>query len=195
MATDVEAVRDLAKAAADEAKVAVKNLVKSAEKRLSESAHKGSGSRILLLHGPNLNLLGTREPEKYGSTTLAQLEASLTARAAKAGFQLDCLQSNHEGVLVDRIHATRGVGPQGGDGTVACIINAGALTHTSVALRDAFAGASLSFLEVHITNVHAREEFRHHSYLSAIARGIIVGFGVRGYDLALDFLTNEYSPK
>ena len=145
--------------------------------------------RILLLHGPNLNLLGTREPEKYGSTTLEQLESHLTQRAAKAGFQLDCLQSNHEGVLVDRIHATRT------DGTVACIINAGALTHTSVALRDAFAGASLAFLEVHITNVHAREEFRHHSYLSAIARGIIVGFGVRGYDLALDFLADEYSPK
>ena len=139
--------------------------------------------RILLLHGPNLNLLGTREPEKYGSTTLAQLESHLTERAAKAGFQLDCLQSNHEGVLVDRIHATRT------DGTLSCIINAGALTHTSIALRDAFVGASLSFLEVHITNVHAREDFRHHSYLSAIARGIIVGFGVRGYDLALDFLT------
>ena len=145
--------------------------------------------RILLLHGPNLNLLGTREPEKYGSTTLAQLESHLTERAAKAGFQLDCLQSNHEGVLVDRIHTTRT------DGTVACIINAGALTHTSVSLRDAFAGASLSFLEVHITNVHAREEFRHHSYLSAIARGIIVGFGVRGYDLALDFITSEHAAK
>ena len=145
--------------------------------------------RILLLHGPNLNLLGTREPEKYGSTTLAQLESHLTERAAKAGFQLDCLQSNHEGVLVDRIHTTRT------DGTVACIINAGALTHTSVALRDAFAGASLSFLEVHITNVHAREEFRHHSYLSAIARGIIVGFGVRGYDFALDFITSEHAAK
>ena len=145
--------------------------------------------RILLLHGPNLNLLGTREPEKYGSTTLAQLESHLTERAAKAGFQLDCLQSNHEGVLVDRIHTTRT------DGTVACIINAGAFTHTSVALRDAFAGASLPFLEVHITNVHAREEFRHHSYLSAIARGIIVGFGVRGYDLALDFITSEHAAK
>ncbi len=145
--------------------------------------------RFLLLHGPNLNLLGTREPEKYGLTTLAQLEAQLTERAAKAGVRLDCLQSNHEGVLVDRIHATRT------DGTVACIINAGALTHTSIALRDAFAGASLSFLEVHITNVHAREEFRHRSYLSAIARGIIVGFGVRGYDLALDFLLNEHAAR
>ncbi len=150
---------------------------------------KTAAPHILLLHGPNLNLLGTREPEKYGSTTLAQLESHLTKRANQAGFQLDCLQSNHEGVLVDRIHATRT------DGTVACIINAGALTHTSVALRDAFAGASLKFLEVHITNVHAREEFRHHSYLSAIARGIIVGFGVRGYDLALDFLTDEHTAR
>jgi 3-dehydroquinate dehydratase-2 len=143
--------------------------------------------RILLLHGPNLNLLGTREPEKYGYTTLAELEAALTQRAVDAGFALDCLQSNHEGVLVDRIHATRT------DGTVACIINAGALTHTSVALRDAFTGVKLPFMEVHISNVHAREEFRHHSFLSAIARGIIVGIGVRGYDLALDFLTTEYA--
>ena len=164
--------------------------------------------RLLLLHGPNLNLLGTREPEKYGHTTLAELEASLTARAAQAGFILDCLQSNHEGVLVDRIHAARGAGPQAArgegphaargtgpqsaHGTVACIINAGALTHTSIALRDAFVGASLPFVEVHITNVHAREEFRHHSYLSAVARGTIVGFGVRGYELALDFLLAEY---
>ena len=153
------------------------------------SAKSGSKPRLLLLHGPNLNLLGTREPEKYGSTTLAQLEAHLTKRAAAGGFALDCLQSNHEGVLLDRIHASRT------DGTLACIINAGAFTHTSVALRDAFAGASLPFLEVHITNVHAREEFRHHSYLSAIARGVIVGLGVRGYDLALDFLTTEYSAK
>ena len=182
MTIDVEIGEIKAKAEA-EAKVAREHLEKIAAKV------KVTIPRILLLHGPNLNLLGTREPEKYGSTTLDQLEASLTARAAIAGFHLDCLQSNHEGVLVDRIHAART------DGTVACIINAGALTHTSVALRDAFAGASLAFLEVHITNVHAREEFRHHSYLSAVARGIIVGFGVRGYDLALDFLTTEYSPK
>ena len=182
MTIDVEIGEIKARAEA-EAKVAREHLEKIAAKV------KVTIPRILLLHGPNLNLLGTREPEKYGSTTLDQLEANLTARAAIAGFHLDCLQSNHEGVLVDRIHATRT------DGTVACIINAGALTHTSVALRDAFAGASLAFLEVHITNVHAREEFRHHSYLSAIARGIIVGFGVRGYDLALDFLADEYSPK
>ena len=154
-----------------------------------KAAKQSTQPRILLLHGPNLNLLGTREPEKYGSTTLAQLEARLVKRAATAGFALDCLQSNHEGVLVDRIHAART------DGTVACIINAGALTHTSVALPDAFAGVKLPFMEVHISNVHAREEFRHHSFLSATARGIIVGLGVRGYDLALDFLTTEYAAK
>ncbi len=159
---------------------------KKSDKKVAKQV---SSPRILLLHGPNLNLLGTREPEKYGSTTLAQLESALTKRAVAAGFAMDCLQSNHEGVLVDRIHSSRT------DGTVACIINAGAFTHTSVALRDAFAGASLPFVEVHITNVHAREEFRHHSYLSAIARGIIVGFGVRGYDLALDFLTTEGAAK
>ncbi len=187
MATNVESVSGAAKTTAND-------LVERAHEEMGETIRKASDletgmPRILLLHGPNLNLLGTREPEKYGSTTLGQLEDHLSARAALAGFHLDCLQSNHEGVLVDRIHASRT------DGTVACIINAGAFTHTSVALRDAFAGASLTFVEVHITNVHAREEFRHHSYLSAIARGIIVGFGVRGYDLALDFLTTEYSSK
>ena len=187
MATSVEAV-------IGQGKTTATNQVERAHEEMGETIRKASDTevalpRILLLHGPNLNLLGAREPEKYGVTTLEQLETQLTKRAAKAGFQLDCLQSNHEGVLVDRIHASRN------DGTVACIINAGALTHTSVALRDAFAGTSLTFLEVHITNVHAREDFRHHSYLSAIARGTIVGFGVRGYDLALDFLTSEYSPK
>jgi len=164
-------------------------MAKIAKSPVSSGAKAATKPKLLLLHGPNLNLLGTREPEKYGSTTLAQLEAHLTKRAAAVGFTLDCLQSNHEGVLLDRIHASRT------DGTLACIINAGAFTHTSVALRDAFAGASLPFLEVHITNVHAREEFRHHSYLSAIARGVIVGLGVKGYDLALDFLTAEYSAK
>ena len=187
MATNVEAL-------SGESQTTTNERVELAYEEMGETIRKASDvdnamPRILLLHGPNLNLLGTREPEKYGSTTLELLEAHLVARAAKVGFHLDCLQSNHEGVLVDRIHATRT------DGTLACVINAGALTHTSVALRDAFAGASLTFLEVHITNVHAREKFRHHSYLSAIARGIIVGFGMRGYDLALDFLTTEYSPK
>ena len=134
---------------------------------------------ILVLHGPNLNLLGTREPHLYGSDTLPQIDAELAKIASDAGTKLQCLQSNHEGVLVDRIHAARN------DGTQYIIVNPAGLTHTSVALRDALAGVALPFIEVHISNVHAREEFRHHSYLSAIASGVIVGLGVNGYRLAL----------
>ena len=134
---------------------------------------------ILLLNGPNLNLLGTREPQIYGADTLPQIEAELTQMAADAGTKLQTLQSNHEGVLIDRIHAART------DGTRFIIINPGGLTHTSVALRDALAGVALPFIEVHISNVHRREAFRHHSYLSEIAVGVIVGLGVNGYRLAL----------
>ena len=134
---------------------------------------------ILLLNGPNLNLLGTREPHIYGAETLAQIEAELTQMAANAGAQLQTLQSNHEGVLIDRIHAARI------DGTRFIIVNPGGLTHTSVALRDALAGVALPFIEVHVSNVHKREAFRHHSYLSEIAAGVIVGLGVNGYRLAL----------
>ena len=134
---------------------------------------------ILLLNGPNLNLLGTREPQIYGADTLAQIEAELTQIAANAGVKLQALQSNHEGVLIDRIHVART------DGTRFIIINPGGLTHTSVALRDALAGVALPFIEVHISNVHKREAFRHHSYLSEIATGVIVGLGVNGYRLAL----------
>lgn len=136
---------------------------------------------ILVLNGPNLNLLGTREPEVYGSTTLEEINADLIALAAKAGAKLDCIQSNHEGVLIDRIHAARS------DGTEFVIINPGAFTHTSVAIRDAFSGVALPFVEVHLSNVHKREPFRHHSYLSDIAVGVICGLGVQGYRLALDF--------
>ncbi len=136
---------------------------------------------ILVLNGPNLNLLGTREPEVYGSTTLEEINADLIALAAKAGAKLDCIQSNHEGVLIDRIHAARN------DGTEFVIINPGAFTHTSVAIRDAFSGVALPFVEVHLSNVHKREPFRHHSYLSDIAVGVICGLGVQGYRLALDF--------
>ena len=125
--------------------------------------------RILLLNGPNLNLLGTREPSKYGTTTLAEVEAMCTAEAERLGAQLSAFQSNHEGALVDRIHAARG------EGVDYFIINPGALTHTSVALRDAFSGVAIPFIEVHISNVHAREPFRHHSFLSEVAAGIIVG--------------------
>lgn len=134
---------------------------------------------ILVLNGPNLNLLGTREPQIYGSDTLPQIMAELAQIAANAGAKLESLQSNHEGVLIDRIHAART------DGTHFIIINPGGLTHTSVALRDALAGVALPFLEVHISNVHKREAFRHHSFLSEIAAGVLVGLGVNGYRLAL----------
>lgn len=134
---------------------------------------------ILVLHGPNLNLLGTREPQIYGHDTLPQIDAELAKIAADAGVKLHSEQSNHEGALIDRIHAART------DGTRFIIINAGGLTHTSVALRDALAGVALPFIEVHISNVHRREAFRHQSYLSEIALGVIVGLGVNGYRLAL----------
>ncbi len=142
---------------------------------------------ILVLNGPNLNLLGMREPDVYGSTTLEEINAELVALAAKAGAKLDCFQSNHEGGLIDRIHAART------DGTAFVIINPGAFTHTSVAIRDAFAGVSLPFIEVHLSNVHKREAFRHHSYLSDIAVGVICGLGVHGYRLALDFALSRRS--
>ena len=135
--------------------------------------------KILVLNGPNLNLLGTREPQTYGATTLAEIEAGLLADAAAAGADLQCFQSNHEGALIDRIHAARGEGVQ------AIIINPGGLTHTSIALRDALAGVAIPFIELHISNVHKREEFRHHSYLSGIAAGVVVGFGPAGYRMAL----------
>jgi 3-dehydroquinate dehydratase II len=136
---------------------------------------------ILVLHGPNLNLLGTREPAIYGSTTLDEINANLVALAAKAGAKLDSFQSNHEGQLIDRLHAARH------DGTEFVIINPGAFTHTSVALRDAFGAVSLPFIEVHLSNIYRREPFRHHSYFSDIAVGVICGLGTEGYRLALDY--------
>jgi 3-dehydroquinate dehydratase-2 len=135
--------------------------------------------KILLLNGPNLNLLGTREPAIYGATTLADVEASCRAEAASLGHELVAFQSNHEGALVDRIHAARS------EGVAFVVINPGAFTHTSVALRDALAGVAIPFIEVHISNVHKREPFRQHSYLSDIAEGVIVGLGTQGYALAL----------
>jgi 3-dehydroquinate dehydratase-2 len=137
--------------------------------------------KLLLVNGPNLNLLGTREPEVYGSTTLADVEQAAAAQAAAAGAVLTCFQSNHEGELIDRIHAARSEGVDG------IIINPGGLTHTSVSLRDALAGVAIPFIEVHISNIHKREEFRHHSYLSAVAIGVICGLGVDGYRAAIDF--------
>ncbi len=135
--------------------------------------------KILVLHGPNLNLLGTREPEVYGSTTLAQIDAELAKIAADAGSTLESFQSNHEGALIDRVQAARL------DGTDFIVINPGAYTHTSVALRDALAGVAIPFIEVHLSNVHRREPFRHHSYFSDLAEGVIVGLGADGYRLAL----------
>ncbi len=136
---------------------------------------------LLIINGPNLNLLGTREPGIYGSATLSDVEGLTTAAAKAAGFSVSCLQSNHEGVLIDAIHAARGT-------AVGIIINAGAYTHTSVALRDAIAAVELPAVEVHISNVHQREEFRHHSYLSAVCSVVIVGAGVHGYELAVSAL-------
>ena len=136
--------------------------------------------QVLVLHGPNLNLLGTREPEVYGRTTLAEIDRDLETIAANAGSSTSSLQSNYEGALIDRIHQART------DGTGFIIINPGGLTHTSVALRDALAGVAIPFIEVHLTNIHRREAFRHHSYLSGIAVGVICGLGPRGYRLALE---------
>jgi 3-dehydroquinate dehydratase-2 len=136
---------------------------------------------VLVLHGPNLNLLGTREPAVYGSVTLPDIDRELTQIAKEAGATVQSLQSNHEGVLIDRVHAART------DGTDFIVINPGAFTHTSVALRDAIAGVAIPFVEVHLSNVHRREPFRHHSYFSDLAEGVIVGLGAQGYYLALRF--------
>jgi 3-dehydroquinate dehydratase-2 len=136
---------------------------------------------LLLLNGPNLNLLGVREPDVYGSTTLSDIEAAANAQAASAQAVLNSFQSNHEGTLIDRIHAARV------DKVDAIIINPGGLTHTSVALRDALAGVAIPFIEVHISNIHRREPFRHHSFLSDIAVGVICGLGTEGYGAAIDF--------
>lgn len=134
--------------------------------------------RIEVLHGPNLNLLGTREPAVYGRTTLAEVDASLGALAAELGVELATYQSNHEGALVDRVQDVAGRA----DGLV---VNAGGYTHTSVALRDALAGVALPFVEVHVSNVHAREPFRRESLLAPVALGTVTGFGAQGYLLAV----------
>ncbi len=136
-------------------------------------------AKLLLINGPNLNLLGSREPEIYGADTLADIENRLADQARQAGHEIDTFQSNAEHDLVDRTHLAIKQAVE------FIIINAGAFTHTSVALRDALAGCQIPFIEIHISNIHAREKFRHHSHLSAIASGIIVGLGTYGYDLAL----------
>lgn len=136
---------------------------------------------ILLLNGPNLNLLGTREPDIYGRTTLDDIVSDMHALVEAAGGKLSSFQSNHEGALIDRIHQAQR------DHVDAIIINPGGLTHTSVSLRDALAGVNIPFFEVHISNIHQREPFRHHSYLSDIAKGVICGFGTDGYRMAVEF--------
>ncbi|MDT3737645.1 MAG: type II 3-dehydroquinate dehydratase [Denitratisoma sp.] len=141
--------------------------------------------RILVLHGPNLNLLGLREPEIYGRETLADINASLARQAKSASVDLITFQSNHEGDLVDRVQAARS------EGVAFIVINPGGYTHTSVALRDALAAVAIPFVEVHLSNIHAREPFRRHSYFSDIAAGVICGLGSHGYRLALDYALNR----
>lgn len=135
---------------------------------------------ILVIHGPNLNLLGTREPEIYGAQTLTDINQHLQQSAASQGIQLDAFQSNHEGEIVEAIHRARGQ-------YQAIIINPAAYTHTSVAIRDALAGVDIPFVEVHLSNVHQREVFRHHSFFSDLAVGVICGLGAYGYEAALVF--------
>jgi 3-dehydroquinate dehydratase-2 len=143
--------------------------------------HGNKAAHVLIVHGPNLNLLGTREPEVYGTETLAAINKRLSALASKSGAKLSVFQSNSEGGLVDRVQAARG------DGVDFIIINPAAYTHTSVALRDALSAVAIPFIEIHLSNVHAREAFRQSSYFSDVAVGVICGFGSGGYDTALDF--------
>ena len=144
-------------------------------------SHQPEPLKVLIINGPNLNLLGQREPHIYGSSTLADLEQHAKSYGGSLGLTVECFQSNHEGALIDRIHAAAS------DGTNYIAINAGAYTHTSIGLRDALAGVRIPFCEVHISNVYSRETFRHHSYLSSIAQGVLCGFGIQGYDFALQF--------
>ncbi len=140
-----------------------------------------TSGKILVLHGPNLNLLGTREPEHYGVQTLAEIDATLQEQGRAAGVTVECFQSNAEHALIDRIHAARA------EGVGYIIINPAAYTHTSVALRDALAAVAIPFIEVHLSNVHAREAFRHRSYFSDLAVGVITGLGAMGYLFALGY--------
>lgn len=142
--------------------------------------------QLLLVNGPNLNLLGTRQPEIYGSTTLAQIEQQVSQAAAEHGFEVRAVQSNHEGALIDAIHAAR-------TDCAAIIINPGAYSHTSVAIADALTAVELPVVEVHLSNVHRREAFRHHSYVSAVAEVVIAGVGPRGYLFAVTHLAGRLS--
>ena len=161
----------------------------SAKKSGRKSAKHTNGNsgkpRILVVHGPNLNLLGSREPEIYGQDTLADINASLSTQAKAASADLIAFQSNHEGDLIDRIQAARS------EDVAFIIINPGGYSHTSVALRDALAAVAIPFVEVHLSNIHAREPFRRHSHFSDLAVGVICGLGGHGYRLALDFALNR----
>jgi 3-dehydroquinate dehydratase-2 len=143
-------------------------------------------ARILVVHGPNLNLLGRREPEIYGRETLADIDAALTLAAKELGVEIDCFQSNHEGELIDRVQEAMGV-------VSGILINPAGLTHSSVALRDALIATGLPVVEVHLSNVHAREVFRQHSYVSSIALGVITGLGAAGYRFGLEALVRHLS--
>jgi 3-dehydroquinate dehydratase-2 len=156
----------------------------AANLKLLESVAK-TMAKILLINGPNLNLLGTREPHIYGSQTLQDIEKALTLDALNQGYELLCYQSNAEHALIERIHKAREEQVQ------YILINPAAYTHTSIALRDALSGVAIPFIEVHLSNVHARESFRHHSYLSDIARGVICGLGTDGYHFALQAALNS----
>ena len=142
---------------------------------------KSTARKILVLHGPNLNLLGVREPEIYGRESLEDIDQRLARLAQAYGVALECFHSNHEGALIERVHDAKA------QGFAFIVINSAGYTHTSVALRDALAAVQIPFIEVHLSNIHAREPFRHHSYFSDIAVGTICGLGSRGYDLALQF--------
>lgn len=142
--------------------------------------------RLLLVNGPNLNLLGTRQPEVYGATTLAEIESRVAEVAAESGLETRAVQSNHEGVLIDAIHAARA-------DCVAIVINPAAYSHTSVAIADALRSVELPVAEVHLSNIHAREEFRHHSYVSAVADMVVAGAGPLGYEMAVRYLAGRLS--
>lgn len=146
-----------------------------------------SSAKVLVMHGPNLNLLGTREPDHYGLATLAEINLALARRAAVAGVELESFQSNHEGALIERVHAAQS------QGVNYIIINPAAYTHTSVALRDALSATNIPFIEVHLSNVHSREAFRHHSYFSDLAVGVIAGLGSEGYLLALEYVLSQFN--
>lgn len=153
------------------------------------NSRKSASRSILLLNGPNLNLLGTREPHLYGRDTLASIERRLAATAKAAGVRLDCLQTNHEGVAVDRVQQAKR------EGVGFIILNPAAFTYSSIALRDALTAVRIPFIEVHLSNIHAREPWRAHSHFTAVAVGSILGLGSRGYDLALDFALGRLKSK